>query len=215
MVNAFATRRLPGEIQSHHQRRPALGVFRAVYGKVQPDVEPGLRARLYGGCGGAARADRALLGTLPGRFYQARLQALFTANRHRMEAVEVEAGRGAQRIWDLLQRRRLRHAGVAAGRAAAVRYNHAAVPEHGRSRCLCKTASRRRNRTEVANTFAVDKNYHPGYAQNWTTSIQETFGRSYVVQIAYNGIKGTRSRRSATAESCARSALRSFRCRAA
>ncbi len=44
---------------------------------------------------------------------------------------------------------------------------------------------------EVANTFVVDKNYHPGYAQNWTTSIQETFGRSYVFQIAYNGIKGT------------------------
>ncbi len=43
----------------------------------------------------------------------------------------------------------------------------------------------------IANTFVVDKNYHPGYAQNWTTSIQETFGRSYVVQIAYNGIKGT------------------------
>jgi len=43
----------------------------------------------------------------------------------------------------------------------------------------------------IANTFAVDPNYHPGYAQQWTTSIQETFGRSYVVSIAYNGTKGT------------------------
>ncbi len=43
----------------------------------------------------------------------------------------------------------------------------------------------------IANTFAVDKNYHPGYAQNWTASIQESFARSYVFQVAYNGIKGT------------------------
>ena len=43
----------------------------------------------------------------------------------------------------------------------------------------------------IANTFAVDKNYHPGYAQNWTTSIQETFARVYVLTVAYNGVKGT------------------------
>lgn len=43
----------------------------------------------------------------------------------------------------------------------------------------------------IANTFAVDKNYHPGYAQNWTASVQESIGRSYVFQVAYNGIKGT------------------------
>jgi hypothetical protein len=43
----------------------------------------------------------------------------------------------------------------------------------------------------IANTFAVDKNYHPGYAQNWTTSIQETFRRIYVISVAYNGTKGT------------------------
>lgn len=43
----------------------------------------------------------------------------------------------------------------------------------------------------IANTFMVDKNYHPGYAQNWTTSIQETFARVYVLTVAYNGIKGT------------------------
>jgi hypothetical protein len=43
----------------------------------------------------------------------------------------------------------------------------------------------------IANTFSVDPNYHPGYAQQWTTSIQESFGRSYVISIAYNGTKGT------------------------
>ena len=43
----------------------------------------------------------------------------------------------------------------------------------------------------IANTFAVEKNYHPGYAQNFTTSIQETFNRIYVVQVAYNRTKGT------------------------
>jgi trimeric autotransporter adhesin len=43
----------------------------------------------------------------------------------------------------------------------------------------------------IANTFTVDKNYHPGYAQNWTASVQESIGRSYVLQVAYNGIKGT------------------------
>jgi hypothetical protein len=43
----------------------------------------------------------------------------------------------------------------------------------------------------IANTFVVDKNYHPGYAQNWTTSIQQTFARVYVFTVAYNGIKGT------------------------
>jgi len=43
----------------------------------------------------------------------------------------------------------------------------------------------------IANTFTVDKNYHPGYAQNWTTSIQESFARTYVFTVAYNGIKGT------------------------
>ncbi len=43
----------------------------------------------------------------------------------------------------------------------------------------------------IANTFAVNKDYHPGYAQNWTASIQQTLGRSYVLNVAYNGIKGT------------------------
>jgi hypothetical protein len=43
----------------------------------------------------------------------------------------------------------------------------------------------------IANTFAVDKNYHPGYAQIWTASVQETFARTYVVELVYNGTKGT------------------------
>ncbi len=43
----------------------------------------------------------------------------------------------------------------------------------------------------IANTFAVDKNYKPGYAQIWTASVQETIGRNYVVELVYNGTKGT------------------------
>jgi hypothetical protein len=43
----------------------------------------------------------------------------------------------------------------------------------------------------IANTFAVDKNYHPGYAQNYTASIQETFARIYVFTVTYSGVKGT------------------------
>lgn len=44
---------------------------------------------------------------------------------------------------------------------------------------------------QIANTFVVDKNYHPGYSQNWTASIQQTFARTYVFTVTYNGIKGT------------------------
>jgi hypothetical protein len=43
----------------------------------------------------------------------------------------------------------------------------------------------------IANTFAVDKNYHPGYAQNFTASVQQTLARVYVLQVAYNLAKGT------------------------
>ena len=43
----------------------------------------------------------------------------------------------------------------------------------------------------ISNTFAVDKNYRPGYAQNFTASIQQSFGRSFVFQVGYNGAKGT------------------------
>jgi hypothetical protein len=43
----------------------------------------------------------------------------------------------------------------------------------------------------IANTFAVNRDYHPGYAQQWTASIQETLRRQYVISVAYNGTKGT------------------------
>src|SRR5208282_2143325 len=43
----------------------------------------------------------------------------------------------------------------------------------------------------IANTFAVDKNYKPGYARIWTASVQESIGRNYVVELDYNGTKGT------------------------
>ena len=43
----------------------------------------------------------------------------------------------------------------------------------------------------ISNTFAVDPNYKVGYAQNWTTSIQQTFARTYVIEVGYNGTKGT------------------------
>ncbi len=44
---------------------------------------------------------------------------------------------------------------------------------------------------QIANTFSVDKNYQPGYSQNWTVSIQESIGRSYIIELAYSGVKGT------------------------
>ncbi len=43
----------------------------------------------------------------------------------------------------------------------------------------------------VENSFAVAKNYEPGYAQTWTASVQDTFARSYVAEVIYNGTKGT------------------------
>ncbi len=43
----------------------------------------------------------------------------------------------------------------------------------------------------IANTFAVDRNYRPGYAQTWNASIQESFGRSWVFEVSYTGTKGT------------------------
>jgi trimeric autotransporter adhesin len=43
----------------------------------------------------------------------------------------------------------------------------------------------------IANTFAVDKNYTPGYAQSWNASLQQSIGRSWVFEVLYNGTKGT------------------------
>jgi hypothetical protein len=43
----------------------------------------------------------------------------------------------------------------------------------------------------IQNTFAVDPNYKPAYAQSWNYSMQDTFWRNYVFQIGYQGTKGT------------------------
>jgi hypothetical protein len=43
----------------------------------------------------------------------------------------------------------------------------------------------------VANTFGVDPNYKVGYAQIWNLSIEQQFGRNFVVELLYTGTKGT------------------------
>ncbi|HVW85224.1 MAG TPA: hypothetical protein VHB50_11115, partial [Bryobacteraceae bacterium] len=43
----------------------------------------------------------------------------------------------------------------------------------------------------IQNTFAVDPNYKPAYAQSWNALVQETVFRTYVIQIGYQGTKGT------------------------
>jgi hypothetical protein len=43
----------------------------------------------------------------------------------------------------------------------------------------------------ILNTWAVAKNYQPGYAQSWNFSIQKTLPRSFVLEVAYQGTKGT------------------------
>ena len=42
------------------------------------------------------------------------------------------------------------------------------------------------------NTFAVDPNFRPGYAQNWQASVQRDLPRALVLTISYLGSKGTR-----------------------
>ncbi len=44
----------------------------------------------------------------------------------------------------------------------------------------------------ITNTFAVDRFYRDPYAQSWNTTIQKGVGRSVVVEVSYNGTKGTR-----------------------
>jgi len=44
----------------------------------------------------------------------------------------------------------------------------------------------------IRNTFAVDRHYRIGYAQNWNFSIQHDLPRSFVLEAAYLGVKGTR-----------------------
>src|SRR5207247_779763 len=46
----------------------------------------------------------------------------------------------------------------------------------------------------VANTFAVDPNFHPGYAQNWQVSVQRDMPAALIVTATYLGVKGTRGR---------------------
>jgi hypothetical protein len=43
----------------------------------------------------------------------------------------------------------------------------------------------------VQNTYSVDPYYKPAYAQSWNFSTQETIFRNYVIQIGYQGTKGT------------------------
>ena len=43
----------------------------------------------------------------------------------------------------------------------------------------------------ILNTWAVAKNYQPGYAQSWNFSIQKTLPHSFVIEAAYQGTKGT------------------------
>jgi trimeric autotransporter adhesin len=43
----------------------------------------------------------------------------------------------------------------------------------------------------ILNTFAVDLNYRDPYAQSWNVGIQKSI-KAYVIQIGYNGTKGTR-----------------------
>lgn len=43
------------------------------------------------------------------------------------------------------------------------------------------------------NTFAVDPDFRPGYAQNWQASLQRDLPRSLVLIVTYAGVKGTRA----------------------
>jgi trimeric autotransporter adhesin len=44
---------------------------------------------------------------------------------------------------------------------------------------------------KITNTFGVDPNYKPAYSQSWNLSLQETVWRNFVIQVGYNGVKGT------------------------
>jgi trimeric autotransporter adhesin len=43
----------------------------------------------------------------------------------------------------------------------------------------------------VTNIYGADPNYKVGYAQIWNLSIEQQFGKSYVVELLYMGTKGT------------------------
>ena len=44
----------------------------------------------------------------------------------------------------------------------------------------------------ITNTFAVSPDYKPAYAQTWNASVQQSFGRSWVLEGSYLATKGTR-----------------------
>jgi hypothetical protein len=44
----------------------------------------------------------------------------------------------------------------------------------------------------ILNTFAVDPNYRVGYAQTWSSSVQNEFKQGFFVELGYLGTKGTR-----------------------
>jgi hypothetical protein len=46
--------------------------------------------------------------------------------------------------------------------------------------------------SQIANTYAVDRDYRVGYAQSWNFAIQQNIGRALVAEASYLGTKGTR-----------------------
>jgi hypothetical protein len=45
--------------------------------------------------------------------------------------------------------------------------------------------------SQITNTYAVDPNYCPGYAQTWNVSIQQNLPKSFIASVEYLGTKGT------------------------
>jgi hypothetical protein len=43
----------------------------------------------------------------------------------------------------------------------------------------------------ITNNYAVNKGYRMGYVQGWNIDIQQTLGRGYLLNVGYNGSKGT------------------------
>jgi trimeric autotransporter adhesin len=43
----------------------------------------------------------------------------------------------------------------------------------------------------ITNSYAIDRNYKPAYAQTWTFALQQTFPRQFLIELEYLGTKGT------------------------
>ena len=43
----------------------------------------------------------------------------------------------------------------------------------------------------ITNNYAVEKNYRMGYVQGWNIDIQQSLGKGYLLNVGYNGSKGT------------------------